>query len=41
MQMPSNDPKFQKWVILEGAGKSIREELMIFKMGVFFRAKSI
>ena len=27
-QMPNMDPKFQKWEIFEGAGKSTKEEFI-------------
>jgi hypothetical protein len=36
-QTPSKDPRFQKWVIFEGAGRSIRAELAIFNKGWCFR----
>jgi len=36
-QRPNIDPKFQKWLILDGAGRSIRVEFKIFTRGIFFR----
>ena len=36
-QTPSNDPKFHHAEILDGVGKSIREELKILRRGCVLR----
>lgn len=40
-QIPNIEPKFQKWVMFEGVGKSIKEELIILNNGCVFRNDSI
>jgi len=34
---PSRDPKFHQELILEGVGRSLREELIILKIGLILR----
>jgi hypothetical protein len=36
-QIPNRDPKFHQELMLEGVGRSVREELMIFKIGLTLR----
>lgn len=36
-QNERRDPKFHRYEMLEGAGRSINVELIIFKKGLFFR----